>query len=333
MIGYSRFRSSLSRDPEQAFCEWTEFVERLHTMSLVEREASADVKRWRTPAISPAIYEGEQRRANAHVTAWGAWLGLDFDGGIEAETVLHSVDGLNYVLYSSTGCTAGRHKFRLILQLDRAVEREETLAVWTGAQSVFDATVDGACKDPSRLYYVPSLWTPGDLNPAPIRLFEATTNGAVLPVEDLISAIPAGVMVPTLAAPVPLVEQVQGRALEEPSRLLTRGILERYLSTPKGQHHTALFSLMVACAFEAMRKGLAVDAGDLVCCVREADQASLVKTAVTRWQTISTEAARALSHAKATHDAAGGGTDILGLGRSRRRANRNLQHFAGGKGR
>lgn len=108
------------------------------------------------------MVEGETRRRSANVAAVWA-LVCDLDDDLEGWDVL--VDrvrstGKRAILHTTWSHTPERPRARVVFPLDEAVTADQWTEVWeAGARwaSSWGAVVDGKCKDPSRLYFLPAL--------------------------------------------------------------------------------------------------------------------------------------------------------------------------------
>lgn len=86
-------------------------------------------------------------------------LVLDYDSGkTTPEDALTVWKGSLACTYTSWSHTPEKPRFRLIVPLSRAVSADECARVWTAASAKLAAAgqeIDQACKDPSRLWYLP----------------------------------------------------------------------------------------------------------------------------------------------------------------------------------
>ena len=108
------------------------------------------------------MVDSETRRRSANVAAVWA-LVCDLDDDLEGWDVL--VDrvrstGKRAILHTTWSHTPERPRARVVFPLDEAVTADHWTEVWeAGARwaSSWGAVVDGKCKDPSRLYFLPAL--------------------------------------------------------------------------------------------------------------------------------------------------------------------------------
>lgn len=297
-VSFSLFTHSLDNAPQMVSTNWSGFLEFLGECSKQPRPATKQHKLFSTPAISPAVYEPGASRANANVSAWGGWVAIDVDDGMSAEHAISLVAPLNHVVYGSTSSTVEHNKFRVGVQVDGPIPRDDIPAAWLGLSHLFPG-LDTQCKDLARIYYVPAAWQPDVDNRAPYAIWHARADGAVLPVADLISMIPDDVARPTVAPPAPFIAALPGTMLTSVDAIIRQEFVDAYTSLPKGEHHVGLYKFMCAVAAEAVYRGVALTPADLVQASRIADAACLVKTARGRWSRMTGEAARALSWAAA----------------------------------
>ena len=107
------------------------------------------------PAWSPCLYqEGAQRKAAAvvHVSA----LVLDYDTGKPWRDASEVWAKWYHIIHSSWSHEDGHHKYRLILPLWEPVPGALWGRVFAWAKRR-DPDIDAACKDPSRLFFMPAV--------------------------------------------------------------------------------------------------------------------------------------------------------------------------------
>lgn len=84
-------------------------------------------------------------------------LTFDFDSGVTPEEILPHFEGFEYVAYTSWSNSPELSKWRLVLPLATPVEASRWKAFWAAARAHFGVEMsDKACKDPVRMYYLPS---------------------------------------------------------------------------------------------------------------------------------------------------------------------------------
>lgn len=109
------------------------------------------------PGWCPAVFSGDSRR-KANVQQVFA-LVLDYDSGrTKPDQALSIWDGSLACTYTSWSHAPEKPRFRLIVPLSRAVTADEYACVWAAAAAklaVAGQEIDTACKDPSRLWYLP----------------------------------------------------------------------------------------------------------------------------------------------------------------------------------
>jgi len=106
--------------------------------------------------------DGETRRKAAHVAAvWALVVDLDEDVASFAELVAKAAAlGVVCVLHTTWSHRPDRPKARAVFPLAEECPADRWLEVWTAAQrwaASWGATVDAACKDPARLYFLPAI--------------------------------------------------------------------------------------------------------------------------------------------------------------------------------
>ncbi len=108
------------------------------------------------PCWSPAIYAPRATRGIAGVVAVSC-LVLDYDDGTEPEDALGPWEEVTALLHTTWSHTASRPRFRVVLPLAEPVAASEWSGVWRWARDRAVGEIDPACKDPSRLYFLPAL--------------------------------------------------------------------------------------------------------------------------------------------------------------------------------
>lgn len=119
------------------------------------------------PAWSPATYPAEvTRRSDAAVDALHA-LVLDYDSGtLDAEDTLARWGGFERVLHS----TYKPGRWRVVIPYARPLTPAEHAAVYAWAVAREGALIDPSCRNPSRLFYLPTVRT--DLDTEPVFGYE-----------------------------------------------------------------------------------------------------------------------------------------------------------------
>jgi len=323
-ITYSYFSNCLDTKPDQHLTTWEGFVGDL-TSRRSPRHADDRTKKHATPLISPAAYDLGTRRKDVNVIGWGGWMGLDIDNeGLlytpfemavaEVETL-----GLNAVIYTTTKATAACHRFRVLLHLSRDLTVQEIKLHYAAVCWKFSGlSPDPSCKDLSRMYAVPTIWTPSEAgNVEPLNLYWARTNGVPLDIDAVLTEYP-----PELSGPpprpslpqraMPILQQPAARSVRNcpailrplppgcsilTSPVVTGEMVEDYINSPKGSHHTGLYRFMTRVAARAAVMEFEITVEDLVAYAREVDAISPIKTNSARWARIRSEAERALTYA------------------------------------
>lgn len=152
MLVVSTFRGL--RDTRPVRNEWD--ADRLHDIVRNPgRGAKDSVGLW-----SPALYPPGTTRAARNVEAVSA-LVLDFDGGAPWDTGLDPWRGWCHAAHTSHSHApalhpydVGRHCYRVILPLEEPIPVAQFASLWAWAFARSPGA-DPACKDASRLYYLP----------------------------------------------------------------------------------------------------------------------------------------------------------------------------------
>lgn len=162
------------------------------------------------PAWSPARFLPESSRSAGAVVEVSC-LVLDHDGG-DPEAARTSWSGVIAVAHSTWSHTVAAPRFRVVVPLARPIPAARWRAAWAWAKRrAPDA--DGACKDPSRLYFRPAL-------PAPqAPHFAWTLGGRLL---DLLPLLPK--------------EESRGSRVEPTPSLLVPYRLRRHAASVRFAH-------------------------------------------------------------------------------------------------
>lgn len=142
------------------------------------RPGPDDGDKTRLPSWSPAIYPADKTRAAEHVEAVSC-LVLDIDtGGSIAESIARW-SSWPAVIHSSFSYTPEVQKHRVVLPLARPIAVRWWARAWAWA-AARDPRLDKACKDASRLYFLPALRSPD----APRVAHVVETDGGLLDLGD-----------------------------------------------------------------------------------------------------------------------------------------------------
>lgn len=119
--------------------------------------ASHDIREQKDgPAFSLVQLKPGAPRKNENVESLSG-ISIDSDQGIAPEDGLKRVDGYRYHAWSTHSSAETHPKFRVVLPFLRPVSAEEWPFLFAGARQTFgEDLIDPACKDPARLYYLPS---------------------------------------------------------------------------------------------------------------------------------------------------------------------------------
>lgn len=150
----SVYRSARDARPSSRAWTWTALREALGTFRVAE---GVDDKR-NLPAWSPAIVGEGQRRANDNVQAVSCIV-LDYDDGTSLDAALGPWLDWPCAWHTSWSHTDEVPRFRLVVPLERAVPARAWRWVWAWAAARASGGIDGACKDASRLYFLPAVKT------------------------------------------------------------------------------------------------------------------------------------------------------------------------------
>ena len=233
-----------TRAREGVVVEWTsgELAGRLSRCQVVSEKSA-------TPGWLPvAMHEGQRRRLARHVASvWAMVCDLDQDVGEIAELWARIGDlGLEAYAHTTYSHTETTPKARVVFPFAQSVPAERWREVWSAGSrwaASWGAEVDKACKDPSRLYYLPSA--PADRR----ALFRSGRwQGARLHWRRLVSDYPeppAPRYVPppelTSAGVAPRERQRLDDRAKRYAQATLRGILGDLRALPSGHRNPAIY--------------------------------------------------------------------------------------------
>src|SRR3989338_6499452 len=183
-IFISKFDNLFDKCPKPESLSWNDFVGRYGKHVIVSEKKAAALL---SPAEWP-LNDCERKAADVlrvHLAA------LDLDG-VAPEVVTRIrilLEPYAYLMYTTWSHTqefrkSGRWYLRVLLPISRPVENQEWKAFWPRLNHFFGDVMDSNCKDPGRIYYVPSSSEDSIEN----RVF--TQLGTYLDVDNLLK-IPA----------------------------------------------------------------------------------------------------------------------------------------------
>lgn len=237
-----------SRDPEciQTSTPWPKLAARLQTAPAISAPTADEAKR-RCPGWLPVrLAEGQTRRKNGHVAqVWALVCDLD-DASLDV--LCDAAKGLRHVWHTTIRHHPTAPKARLVLPLRRPVDARDWPSVWAAGARWAGArglSVDPACKDPSRLYYLPAVWVGPDPDEAPAFAHGCDLHARPLCPDELLRDYPEPVIAawtyasaPTAAPP----DVQRGRAARGAARALST-IADRIRGAGAGQRRRVMFDL------------------------------------------------------------------------------------------
>ena len=148
----SIYRSARDAQPRRVALDWQGLVELLSQHA----DALGVADKRELPAWSPAVLEPGARRANDAVESLSAIV-LDYDqGDCSAAEAVAPWSSWPTLAHTSWSHQPGAPRFRLVVPLARPCPRKAWRWVWGWAAERAAGTIDGSCKDASRLYFLPA---------------------------------------------------------------------------------------------------------------------------------------------------------------------------------
>ena len=130
-----------------------QLTRRMTTFSEVATKGRA--KCWSPVRLRP-MESGQYRRRNSLVD-FISCLVVDLDeGGIDREGLRDALGNVHAVYHSTYSSTPEHPKGRAIMPLDKPCPAPLWPRMWQWVEERLGAVVDRACKDPARVFYVPS---------------------------------------------------------------------------------------------------------------------------------------------------------------------------------
>jgi predicted P-loop ATPase len=129
--------------------EWATLVGHLVDHDIRE---SKDGRLW-----APVEVNSTESRTNESVRAVTLFV-MDFDCGLSPEEAVQVLrdGGFAYVIHSSHSHTLAKPKFRVVVPLSRPIPLADWREAWSYLHEVFGPASDVSCKNPSRIYFLPS---------------------------------------------------------------------------------------------------------------------------------------------------------------------------------
>jgi|TARA_R110000796_G_scaffold37271_10_gene94059 hypothetical protein len=145
-------------DKVLTFDTWVEFVALLKTLSKQPGyKPKKDERAKGSSLISPAVYESGTTRSMHNATSWAGWAALDIDDYEGTfDQLLQKYSKYEYVCYSTPSSSEDKPKCRMVLNLTRAVGKDEFRHFWYATNIEFGEEADAQTKDISRMFYVPA---------------------------------------------------------------------------------------------------------------------------------------------------------------------------------
>lgn len=145
----SFFAHAKDNQPQTHDTTWAQFAADLgpHTTEFTEKLS--------VPAFSPATFSSTRAASNVEAVHFGV-LDLDKLTPADVDELCERVEPYQHILYSTWSHTPDKFCARLLIPFSRPVSLEEWPNVWQSLCLKFGGFGDPACKDPSRLYFIPA---------------------------------------------------------------------------------------------------------------------------------------------------------------------------------
>lgn len=108
--------------------------------------------------ISPAKFD-PPTRSNANVIYWNRWVALDIDNpNVKLQDMVDKFKDYNNIFYSTASCREHHLKYRIVIELDKIVSKENITWFWNAINKFIGNAVDKQTKDHARMFYVPGKY-------------------------------------------------------------------------------------------------------------------------------------------------------------------------------
>lgn len=148
---------------------------------------------------APVAVSSTGSRTNESVVSISC-LVLDFDTGVSPDAALETIrdSGLAFVAHSSHSHTLAKPKFRVVVPLSRPIPLEAWAEAWAYLHETFGPESDKACKNPARLYFLPSTPPEGAFD-----TWSERQDGRLLDVDTVAEAVAERRRLAAAVAPAP----------------------------------------------------------------------------------------------------------------------------------
>lgn len=148
---------------------------------------------------APVAVSSTGSRTNDSVVSISC-LVLDFDTGVSPDAALEIIrdSGLAFVAHSSHSHTLAKPKFRVVVPLSRPIPLEAWAEAWAYLHETFGPESDKACKNPARLYFLPSTPPEGAFD-----TWSERQDGRLLDVDTVAEAVAERRRLAAAVAPAP----------------------------------------------------------------------------------------------------------------------------------
>lgn len=232
------------------------------------------------PLISPAIYSNDVTRCNKNVIGWDCIM-LDIDNTNKTlKEVQAYFEDYNYIIYSSASCTFDKLKIRVVIPLNKFAPSEVLSQIWYGCNEFCGSIVDKQTKDKSRMLYQPARYTNKGKE---YRHIFIVNKGKDLDWEKLITQYPSPpeadrfkkqnalsglkrkIYLNSKSAPI---MDIRNRDCP----FVYNKMIEDYLLTPAGGHHSAIYVFMIRVCSMAQKIGYPLSIDELVHMAKQLDE-------------------------------------------------------------
>jgi len=148
MFPISLLKNKYDNAPKPATWDIDTLIRNLRTPKIRQKKDGA--------AFCPAVFDGKREKGNVIEVSL---LVLDYDHCESLEDALKPWNEVYTLVYSthSHATEEKPHAYRMVIPLARPIDAEQYPLLWNWANQLCEQQIDPACKDASRLHYLPAV--------------------------------------------------------------------------------------------------------------------------------------------------------------------------------